>query len=133
MGYEGDKAKIKMNFGPEEIATYVIADIFGAVDRYIISADEARHLLSTYHKWDITGKAPPMPKFQIGGPMQGGGKKLSPSGGKVSEPYTSASGELKQPKPPEAQESINPTIIETELPEGMGGYNKDLHMFTLIV
>ena len=53
LGFEGEKAHIEMNFGPEETATYNIADIFAATDRKILSLDGARLLLTKYHKWDI--------------------------------------------------------------------------------
>jgi hypothetical protein len=53
-GFEGELAKIQMNFGPEETAEYNIADIFAAVDRKVLSLKSARNLLSKYHKWDIS-------------------------------------------------------------------------------
>ena len=52
-GFDGEKAHIEMNFGPEETATYNIADIFAATDREILDLDTARNLLAKYHKWDI--------------------------------------------------------------------------------
>ena len=53
-GFDGEAAHIEMNFGPEETAAYLIADIFAAADREIISLQAARKLLSKYHKWDIS-------------------------------------------------------------------------------
>jgi hypothetical protein len=55
-GFNGIEAGITLNFGPEEVAVYDIADIFAASDKLIISKAEARVLLAKYHKWDINGK-----------------------------------------------------------------------------
>jgi hypothetical protein len=52
-GFDGEKAVIEMNFGPEETAQYNIADIFAATDREILSLKSAQSLLKKYHKWDI--------------------------------------------------------------------------------
>lgn len=63
MGYDGEKAAIKMNFGPEESPVYEIKDVFDAVKNNIIYPDEARKLLVEYHKWDIdSSKKAPEPK-----------------------------------------------------------------------
>jgi hypothetical protein len=52
-GYDGKLAKIQMNFGPEEKASYNIADIVSAVSNKIISRKSATKLLITYQKWDV--------------------------------------------------------------------------------
>jgi len=56
MGYDGLQAQVELNFGIEEVAIYEEKDIFDAVDRKIISPNEARYLLSKYHKWEIVGE-----------------------------------------------------------------------------
>jgi hypothetical protein len=56
-GFDGEAAGIKLNFGSVEIQ-YAVSDIFGAVDKEIITPDEAREILKKYARWDIEGPAP---------------------------------------------------------------------------
>lgn len=60
LGFDSDAADMRLNFGSQEIE-YTPADLLAAVDKRIISADEARHILQKQMKWDISEKAPPMP------------------------------------------------------------------------
>ena len=60
LGFDADAADMRLNFGSQEIE-YVPADVLGAVDKRIITVDEARHILLKNMKWDISEKAPPMP------------------------------------------------------------------------
>jgi hypothetical protein len=98
LGYDGDEADICMNFGPEENATYLVADVFNAVGRGIILKNEARRILSKYQKWDITGDIKggdevPEPM----GAMGGGTGNLRSKGEKPSakDTETAEKGKLK--------------------------------------
>jgi len=118
LGYDGVEAKVELNFGPDEAPDYAIADIFTAVKDGIILKDEARHLLSTYHKWDIQGdieggdkpvdNKPKVPKVvgKDGGPA----KKVNVESTTIPEPI------------PIAPQCI---VKKVELPEGIAGYNRD--------
>ncbi|MGB9856097.1 MAG: hypothetical protein ACPLKS_06105 [Caldisericum exile] len=59
MGYDGKKAEVVMNFGPEEVPKYEPKDIFNAVQLKIIDVPEARKLLNKYLKWDLEAKELP--------------------------------------------------------------------------
>jgi len=56
-GYEGIKANVKLHFGSQEI-DYATADVFAAVDKRIISKEEARVILREYMKWRLETKLP---------------------------------------------------------------------------
>lgn len=58
LGYDGVKAGIKFNFGPEETPKYSAKDVFTALQMKAIGRKEARHLLRTYLKWDIPEDEP---------------------------------------------------------------------------
>jgi hypothetical protein len=122
LGYDGKEAGIKMNFGPDETAEYNIVDIFSAVKMGIILKDEARHLLSTYHKWDIEGT------------VEGGDKPVEEKAKVIGSKPTTKEEPVK-PTPKKKVESIPilepipmapQAIMEiVELPEGIAGYNAD--------
>lgn len=57
LGFDGEKAEMRLNFGSPEIS-YTIGDVFAAKDKAIISAEEARAILTKYMKWELTGEAP---------------------------------------------------------------------------
>ena len=123
LGYDGIQAEVKLNFGPEEIAEYNIADILATVDRNIITPDEARHLLSRYHKWDITGKAPEEAELEVEPKIDKDNKQQSIS----SIPLrVGTSVQKKEAMYPQGTPIAPQTIVEmVELPEGIAGYNKD--------
>jgi len=118
LGYDGREARVEMNFGPEETPEYAVKDIFDAVKTGIILKNEARKLLSRYHKWDIEGD------------IKGGEEPLlapvsllptrthpSPSG-IVAEPETPADIKAIQkgtePQPKIAQEGIKDNLEEIQ-------------------
>jgi hypothetical protein len=97
MGYDGKLADVQLNFGAEETAEYKPEDIFTAVKNKILTPDEARALLSKYHKWDIKGK------------IEGGNKPLEikpamPFGNQDNKENNKVSTEDKEiPKPKEEE------------------------------
>lgn len=117
MGYEGRKAEITMNFGPEEVAVYDIADIFAAADKNIILRDEARRILSKYHKWDIKGDIV-------------GGDKPTLMQGPTKSPMAGQPARTPQETLMKRQEGMlpngRPRIVVTPLPDAMARYNGDL-------
>lgn len=58
LGYDGEKAEVKFNFGPEEAPKYTAKDVFTAVQMKVIGRKEARRLLSEYLKWDLPPEEP---------------------------------------------------------------------------
>ena len=70
-GYDGIAAKVSLHFGSQEIE-YVTSDVFSAVDKQIISKEEARTILMEYMKWRLTGKAPPTQPEPTPAPIEGG-------------------------------------------------------------
>lgn len=113
LGYDGRGAGVQMNFGPDETAEYTIPDIFTAVKDGVILKNEARKLLSTYHKWDISGDIEGGDKPSIA-PV----KTQASQDGKVTEVP-------KEPKATPAKEST-PQIIVIELADAIARYSKDL-------
>jgi len=59
-GFDGKQADMRLNFGTQEVE-YTTPDLFAAVDKRIISTDEARHILLKNMKWDISETAPTLP------------------------------------------------------------------------
>jgi hypothetical protein len=110
LGYDGTEAGIVMNFGPEEVAEYAIPDIFTAVKEGIIIKNEARNLLSKYHKWDITGD------------VEGGDKPVEPMKAKLP-----VKGPEGQPHKEESVDSLpNPQIVITPLSDAIARFNGDI-------
>lgn len=73
-GYEGEKAKVKLHFGSQEIS-YVTADVFTAVEKRIVTKEEARTILREYMKWKLESKKIPETPTQTmpeGGKAHGG-------------------------------------------------------------
>jgi hypothetical protein len=141
-GYDGMEAGIKLNFGPEEMAEYNIADLFAAFDRKAISQKELRHILSTYMKWDISGEGPTIPEEKIPSnatqASNATGKqpmKIPLAPAQTQQKMATVFGEsgetkIRVNKPTMIESKIVPqapqTIIEyVELPEGIAGYNTD--------
>jgi hypothetical protein len=58
-GYDAQKAGIRMIFGANEPAEYVIADIFTAVEKELLSKEEGRNLLIKQCRWRIESAKPP--------------------------------------------------------------------------
>ena len=58
LGFEGLKSGIRLNFGSEDVQ-YVVADIFAAVDKGILSKEEARKILKKSAHWQLTEDSPP--------------------------------------------------------------------------
>jgi hypothetical protein len=56
-GYDGFKAQVKMNFGSQDI-DYKVTDLFSAVDKSIITKEEARRILRENMKWKIEETLP---------------------------------------------------------------------------
>jgi len=113
LGYDGYEAGITLNFGPEETAEYLIKDIFEAEDKGIILKNEARLLLSKYHKWDISGD------------IEGGDKPVEPKAiGAFGKP---AVGKGPEKRKEESVATIpNPQIVITPLSDAIARYNGDL-------
>jgi hypothetical protein len=107
-GYDGTEAAVQINFGIEEIADYEIKDVFEAVKNKIILANEARTLLSKYHKWEIEGD------------IESGDK---PAEDKKTLPINKVSIEPKVAK--ESVEETLPNFIVTELSDSIANYNYD--------
>jgi hypothetical protein len=107
LGYDGKEANIEMNFGPDETPEYKIMDLLAAVKLNIVMKNEARHILSTYHKWDITGD------------IEGGDKPVEAKAINMTGIPTASNRVVS------GKESNMPEIVITELPDGLAGYNKD--------
>lgn len=60
-GFSPDEAQMKLNFGAEEIE-WVITDLISAVEKGIISKEEARQVLMKKARWELTGSAPKTPE-----------------------------------------------------------------------
>jgi hypothetical protein len=122
LGYNGTEAEVHINFGPDETPEYKIDEIFTAVEKGIVLKNEARHLLSTYHKWDIQGGIEGGDKPVVK-PVNIKQKDAAPAtvdGGKAKE-VKIESAPIPEPIPVAPQ-----TLVEiVELPEGIAGYNKD--------
>ena len=117
-GFDGEAAKIEMNFGPEETAQYNIADIFAATDREILSLASAQRLLKKYHKWDldeaqIQKEIEKQHADQITMAMAQGGVKQGQKAG---------SGGTQATKPMVLQPPLKPT----ETPEKMSQETSDI-------
>jgi len=56
-GFDPEQAQVKLNFGAEEIS-WIVADLISAVEKGIISKDEARTVLQKKARWELTGSAP---------------------------------------------------------------------------
>jgi hypothetical protein len=56
-GFDPEQAQVKLNFGAEEIE-WVITDLISAVEKGIVSKDEARQVLMKKVRWELTGSAP---------------------------------------------------------------------------
>ena len=137
LGYEGEKAVIQMNFGPEETATYNIADIFAAVDRSILSLEGARLLLTKYHKWDIDlekvkkeVKEDQKVKMEMEQQTKPMNLPLKPN--ETPEQLTKEVGAGAQGSEAEVYEAVfapfttqEPKIVITELNSGLAGMSKD--------
>ena len=108
-GYDGKEAKISMVFG-QETTEYVMPDVFSAVDRKIISADEARVILQKYFKWEISGPAPK--------PIVSTGNSGTSTPAAKTENLASVRGTM-------ATEAEIPDIVIVELSNGIAGYNKE--------
>lgn len=57
LGFNGLQAEVKLHFGSQEI-DYATPDIFAAVDKGIISKEEARKILREYMKWRLEESVP---------------------------------------------------------------------------
>jgi hypothetical protein len=130
LGYDGYEADIQMNFGPEETAEYLIADIFTAVDKKIISRKTSVRLLCKYHKWDIDEtneaeikeeEAEDMAKLEQTTEIAAKAKTPLMSKGKDKDAN-------KKPTPPKkaTESAFNPAITLAEMHEGIAGYNQDM-------
>jgi len=121
LGFDGTEAAVKMNFGPEEKSEYEIKDIDIMIKDKVITPNEARKLLATYHKWDIQGN------------IEGGDKPI------MAKPeFTNLNRRPEETgsKPP-AKEGLSTfyslpvntamviNVIIEELPDRVAGYNKD--------
>lgn len=148
LGYDGAKADIQLNFGPEETADYVIADLFGATDRKIISLKTGRYLLTKYRKWDIPAdeeaqlkkEAKELANAQIqlanatAGPSGKGGSGLATTATKPASLSQEMSEEIKEPRAAaqQATESetsptvpMKPVIRITPLAKDVAAFNKE--------
>jgi hypothetical protein len=152
LGYDGDKADIQLNFGPEEAADYVIADLFGATDRKIISLSTCRAILTKFRKWEIPAneesllkeEADELMKMQTAlaqvtatAPQGKGGSGIATAATTPTKPATLSqqlSEEVKEPRATAAQavESeisptvpIKPVIRITQLAKDVAAFNKD--------
>jgi hypothetical protein len=54
MGFDSEKANVKLMFASEDV-TYTLTDVFSAVDKGIISKEEARTILKQFAKWRLEG------------------------------------------------------------------------------
>lgn len=68
-GFDGEKAQVRMNFGSEEIE-YSTADVFSAVDKGIVTKDEARKILKESMKWKLEGELPVEPTVEPEKPVE---------------------------------------------------------------
>ncbi len=57
LGFDPIKANVKLHFGSVEIE-YITGDVFTAVDKGIVTKDEARTILREYMKWRLEGDLP---------------------------------------------------------------------------
>jgi hypothetical protein len=144
LGYDGDKADIQLNFGPEETAEYAIADIYAATDRKIVSLSTARYILTKYHKWDIPANEEALVKKETNEQMKNdmamqaqsatgkGGSGLATTATKPSSLSQDLSGEMKDSRAASLQELetsptvlIKPVIRITPLANSVAAFNKD--------
>jgi hypothetical protein len=101
LGYDYHKANVELNFGPEETAEYVIADVLAAQAQDIILPNEARHLLRKYRKWDIEDK------------IEGGDETNAEKAKALATTKTGAVGEPTAEKPKGISQQLSAETKET--------------------
>ena len=132
LGFDAEKADIRLNFGPEETAEYAIADLFQAEGQQIISKIGCLEVLVKYHKWDFDVQKE---QDRIKEQMAAMATQVGPDGKPMQPPKLSQalSAEKKDTSAAQAQESemklegaYHPKIKITEMHEGVAGYNQNM-------